>query len=211
MLAAIAVTLIAVVGGLAWQSGRTPVVAAEETVQRPSSFAPARTMPVVSVIGDSISSGTQKNTVKWPELVGRARGWHMNSVASGGAGYVNGADKQRDFAAEVAAAVGARPDMIVVAGGRNDRNADPAAAGAAATNLYTALRQQASGAQIVVVGPIWSAATAPASMYAVNDAIRAAASAAGIQFIDALNENWLGNPRLIQEDNTHPTDEGNSC
>ncbi|AZF93607.1 hypothetical protein SEA_EYES_30 [Gordonia phage Eyes] len=175
------------------------------------SLAPPSPLPApvrMAVIGDSMSKGTPQNKMVWPEIVAEARGWKLTNAAGGGGGYVNGVARNRAFRNQINAALERLPKVIVVAGSRNDRNADPAEVQRQATELLTTIRTRAPQAKVVVVGPIWDYNTPTPQVRAVNDAVRAAAVGANAQFLDALGENWLPTRDLVQADSTHPTDAG---
>src|SRR5215218_5209230 len=83
---------------------------------------------VAVFIGDSYTQGSGK----WPELVSKAQGWRQVNLGRGGTGYqarLTGAAARKgcglndcpSFAEMAAVAVKRRPDVVVVAGGRNDR------------------------------------------------------------------------------------------
>lgn len=169
---------------------------------------PPDTSVRVAVIGDSVSKGTPENTAIWPDLVGKARGWKVINAAGGGGGYVNGLNKNRAFRNQITAAVARNPHVVIVAGSRNDRTADPAEVGAQATEVLRQIRARLPQTRIVVVGPIWDNNRPTPEVLAVNEAVRGAATESGAQFVDALGGNWLATPDLVQGDSTHPTDAG---
>jgi hypothetical protein len=85
------------------------------------------TRPVAVFIGDSY---TQPGT--WPEVVAEAQGWQMLNLGSGSTGYVArstgktaqkgcGRDVCRSFVEMADIAIEQQPDVVVVAGGRNDQ------------------------------------------------------------------------------------------
>lgn len=181
---------------------------AATTYSFPQPTAPVDTVINLGVIGDSVSKGTPKNTVLWPDLLAEKRGWDLTNAAGGGGGYVNGAEKHRAFADKIDAAVVDSPEIVIVAGSRNDRNADPALVTKEATTVLNNLQARLPDSEIVVVGPIWDNNKPTPQVLAVNNAVRKAATDLGMTFIDAIGENWLSTPNLVQEDSTHPTDAG---
>ena len=184
------------------------VYAARPAPQEPAAayvpVAPER-LPRLAVIGDSYSAGAN-NKVKWPTLLAKSRGWYVNNVASGGTGYV--ADPETSFPTKGGQATEKDPDIVIVAGSRNDQYAPRAAVYAAATGLYAELKEKAPQAQIVVIGPMWDSSAPTPGVIEANIATRDAAAAAGLPFLDALAGNWLADRSLVQADNTHPTDDG---
>ncbi|RKM72230.1 SGNH/GDSL hydrolase family protein [Rhodococcus opacus] len=123
-----------------------------------------------------------------------------------GAGFVAGGP-EKVFAAQVEHAVWTQPDIIIVAGSRNDQY-EPYKVRGAADTLFADLKAKAPQAQIVAIGPMWDNSAPSAGVVEADAAVRSAAEAAGIQFIEVLAEDWLGDPLLIQADGVHPTDIG---
>ncbi|MGB3769871.1 MAG: SGNH/GDSL hydrolase family protein [Rhodococcus sp. (in: high G+C Gram-positive bacteria)] len=161
----------------------------------------------VSVIGDSFSAG-QDNDVVWPDVLAEEHGIRVANVSLGGSGYVAGDDYLGTFADQVALATEERPSVILVVGSENDVDADPDDVLTNAEDLYDGLRRRSPDARIVVIGPIWTGGPVAESMWDVDAAVEAAATSAGLEFVDTLDKGWLADPTLIQEDGDHPTDEG---
>lgn len=174
----------------------------ENVVNRPTE-APKMAVPSVAVVGDSYSAGAS-NTVLWHQVIARTLPAKVTDVSLGGAGY---AVPGRDFAAQVQK-LPATSDLVIVAGSRNDQDA-PGNVGPAARSLYAAIKAKAPAAKIVVIGPIWDSSKPSAGAVSANEEVRAAAKEAKLPFIDALAENWLSDPDLIQKvDGVHATDNG---
>lgn len=166
---------------------------------------PAQT--AVAVIGDSFSSGSD-NDVIWPEVLADRYGWDLENASQGGAGYVAGEGILGTFADQVDAVVAHPVDVVLVVGSENDVDADPGDVGVAASDLYRRLELEAPSARVVVIGPIWSVGDPPPELTAVGDAVKSAAEAAKLSYVDPLPLHWLADPALIQEDGDHPTDLG---
>lgn len=154
-------------------------------------------------LGDSYTAGSL-NTVKWPAVVAGQMKWNYVNAAVGGAGYSNSAGN--NLAAQIDA-MEVVPDIVVVTGSRNDVY-NPEAVKDAATDLYAKLKVAAPEARVVVIGPIWDSTEPSSGAVAANEATKEAATEAGLPFVDALSENWLGVPALIQGDGVHPNDAG---
>jgi lysophospholipase L1-like esterase len=120
--------------------------------------------------------------------------------------------------ARVPAIVAAHPDVVVVAGGNNDAfQGYPAdAVERAATGLLTDLREGLPDARLVVVGPFPISLEEAAAPGPTHRAVRAAAEAAGADFVDAgsivesavrTDDDWS---RYISADGLHPNELGYS-
>ncbi|MDN4646579.1 SGNH/GDSL hydrolase family protein [Arthrobacter sp. PsM3] len=179
------------------------VAAAYESLKAAPPTLKEDTRPHAVVIGDSYSQGAN-NTVVWPVLVSEARKISITNKAVGGVGYAVG---EKRFIEQAKLAVLDEPDIIIVAGSRNDV-ANPAGVQAAADEVFTFLKQNAPGARIVIIGPMWSSSAPDKGAVIANEGVRTAAEAHGLAFIDALAENWLSDPAWIQKDGVHPTDAG---
>ena len=150
------------------------------------------------VVGDSyteptiIDSGAYFAGSGFAQWVGYITGWDVRNVGSGGTGYLNpstgGKVKLRDRLTDVYLH---DPDVVIVCMGLNDR----AYAGATATALQTevaavidALQANLPDAYLYIASQFWPGGP---QKYAENllwhrDAIRAAAQAEGIDFLDLL-------------------------
>jgi lysophospholipase L1-like esterase len=143
-------------------------------------------------------------------------GWPIALVEGvSGSGFLapGGGDPMPD---RVPAIVAARPDVVVVAGGTNDVfwGYPPRDVERAAADLLADLRAGLPDAEVVVLGPL------PTSFDAVDDpnptreAVRAAAEAAGVTYLDAGavvgaavtdEAEW---DRYISDDGLHPNERG---
>ncbi|OZG29153.1 hypothetical protein BH683_010830 [Williamsia sp. 1138] len=197
-------------GGFAYDQSRknapVPATASDFTFTEPP--LPDDGVVRLAVIGDAVSKGTPKNTTVWPEIVAHERGWELTNAAGGGGGYVNGLPKHRAFADKLNEAVRNTPEIVVVAGSRNDSNAAPAVVAKEALALLTDLTTRLPESQVIVVGPIWDYKKPTPEVLAVNESVRQAANQLGLTFVDAIAANWLSTPGLLQGDTAHPTDAG---
>ncbi|WP_164874145.1 SGNH/GDSL hydrolase family protein [Rhodococcus spongiicola] len=161
----------------------------------------------LAVIGGSYSAGVG-NTVAWPQLLAEKRGWQLDNVATEGTGYtVSGPDGEAAFPTKVDAATANSPDIIIVAGSRNDQTI-PGDVEPIASAMFSDLKAKAPNATIVVIGPMWDSSEPSYAVEVANEGTRLAAEAAGLPFVDALELSWLDSPELIQDDSVHPTDDG---
>ena len=205
----VAAVVVAVVIG-AWalvvEPAQQQSVAARAAATATPAAAPTPTRkpaPRIAVIGDSYSAGTD-NELLWHHVVANRLPATVTDLSLGGAGYTV---PSRDFAAQ-ASKLPQDTDLVIVAGSRNDQYT-PEAVGPAASKLFAGIKSKAPKARIVVVGPIWDSSEPSAGAVAANARVRASAESAGLSFIDALAEDWLGDPGLIQSaDGVHATDEG---
>ncbi|WP_097193852.1 SGNH/GDSL hydrolase family protein [Blastococcus aggregatus] len=220
------------VGIAAWvASNRTPpefeppanAAATERTTPpagttAPRSSAPAESSdaPVLAFYGDRFTAGTQQGGLGpagWPAIVTERLGAESTEPhALTDAGYV--ATSSFGDATFVSLAE-LRPepdaDVTVVFGSRNDYEATPAQITAAATRTFEIIRAAAPQTRLLVIGPAWTDAAVPSELPPVRDAVREAAAAADVPFIDPLVGRWFfDGVGLIGRDAISPTDAGHA-
>ncbi|WP_196251009.1 SGNH/GDSL hydrolase family protein [Rhodococcoides fascians] len=174
LLAFVAVAAVLVGLGLWYDQHRKDAIIA--TDQGTGYIEPDATRPLrLAVITDSKST--------WPTQLSNERGWYLNVEATPGTGYREGGSMS--FTDKVAGAARTTPDVIIVAGGREDVT-EPGAVAGEATRLYADLARVAPQATIVVVGPIGTSTNPSPALVEVNNAVRSASEAAGLPFVDAV-------------------------
>ncbi len=164
-------------------------------------------------LGDSYTSGyagAGSGSLGWPALVAKAQGWRVVNLAVPGTGFVNPGWTGEPVWARVAAAIRAKPSVVVLAAGHNDSRWSRARIAAAAERVIDRLHRSLPKATIVIVGPIWPSGGAPARAMALRDHLRNQARDIGAVFIDPIAGGWFAgaNHRLIRPDGIHPTDSG---
>lgn len=149
------------------------------------------------VVGDSFTEPTTVDSTTgiisrgFVQHLGPMLGVDMWSCGSGGTGYLNpgtgGRVKFRDrLAADV---IPYAPDVLLWAGGINENGLyDAAAVGAEAALCFAQVAAALPNCQQIVVSPFWPRGhqVIPGTLIAIRDAIKAAATAAGLPFIDML-------------------------
>ncbi|HZD00878.1 MAG TPA: SGNH/GDSL hydrolase family protein [Actinomycetes bacterium] len=183
--------------------------------------------PTAVVVGDSISTVTAPAgpNIAFPLVAARLLGWHVKVDAHPDTGFTtpNGRDAQHpSFAATARCVAALHPRIVIVALGSDDaEQADRARmVQSRATEGLADLHRRLSRAQIVVVGPLPSGSTPSQALQAVRGAVRAAAQAAHVGFIDPIAEGWItgarsdpesGNAnRMISADGRHLTPAGHA-
>ena len=169
----------------------------------------------VLVIGDNFTSGSAEGgngRDGWPRIVGatlaaEGRDVTVDVSASDGGGYTQLGAADATFI-DMAKGAGPGYDLVIFFGGTNDTAAGSAvkeAAYEAEVQLWNVLPD----AYILVIGPAWVDAAAPASVRLTSQSIRAAAQQAGVPFVDPIRQGWFaGEDDLIGADRLHPTDAG---
>lgn len=165
------------------------VFTAQTDTIRPAPLRGPRTI----VIGDSFAGGTgATNTVidGFVRYMADYLGWDDVAPSGlGGGGYLVGAATFADRIQHDVIAYS--PDVVIVTGGFNDYASKTLAQIlAAATSLFSTLQTGLPNALIIVAGPFFSGGVrdfpATGTLLDARDAIKSAATAAGLPFIDLL-------------------------
>jgi len=143
----------------------------------------------VAVLGGSYVAAEGTGTA-WPELLGTQEGWEVTSFAVDGSGFVVEAEPGSTLGARVDEVVAAEPDVVVVAGGRDDVRQAPSVVQPAALDVVTRLRSELPEATVLVVGVLW-AGQPVGYLTTIDNALRGVAAEAGVPFADARGEAWL--------------------
>lgn len=211
--ALVVAALLAVIGGVGWAYAeyRADTQAQARGAESPN-FEPPTEPPVMLVIGDSFTAGTEYNTGdEWGERVASSMGWYFFKDAVGGTGYVSGSDIARRFGARIGADIrDYRPDVVLIAGGRNDLEYPVnRVKQAAASVVGRAKAGFGKGARVVLVSPFASGAP-DAATRALTTALREVADARGVDYLD-LSKALSASPTYIAADRVHPTDAGQAA
>lgn len=211
----VAVLVAGSAAGIIALAQRQPATVAAPT-NTPTALFPSPTpsptaRPVVAVLGDSFSpaEGQEVQDYNWAAIVAKRQGWDLIPFGRGGTGFTNPgqADEGDDvFGTRVPSIVAAKPSVVIVQGGTNDRNYDDTLDAARA--VIAELRAGLPDARIIAVGPLATATLDERTMTPSRDALRDAASAEGAEFIDPLGGKWLQRDSDLFTDGVHPNAEG---
>ena len=190
---------------------------------------PAHTRPSVHayMIGDSIVSGASigmPDRLLGPQMAQRMD-WRCTRDGFGGSGYIakgnqpdNGAAVDKAFQTRLPGILKAKPDVVVVAGGRNDMYFGTAEVAAAAEKFLTDIRNGLPSAKIVTIGGWrWNTSTDLRwvdTQTEISAALRAATEKVGGVYIDPVTDlatiDDSNGETMIAEDLFHPTVEGHA-
>lgn len=171
---------------------------------------PAEPAPVVAVYGDSYSvgyAGIGAYEDNWSQIMGRQVGAEVVNQATGGSGYIAVA-YGTTFPHQVVTRPVVRAQVVVIFGGLNDLTIWPEQERVAAVTAFAAARALNPDATVIVIGPQWPGPNIDSRMWAIRDAVAAAAAEVGVQFVDPLGGRWLQSWDLIMWDGKHPSDAG---
>jgi lysophospholipase L1-like esterase len=167
--------------------------------------------PLVAFLGDSWTAGVGA-TGRRGYVVRTAErlGWGYANFGVGGSGYSVPGPHHSLFGRRIPQLVAMHPDLVVVQGSLNERHSTPAQLGPAATSTLARLRTALPpGTPVLVVGASYNPGTADATIDWINQEVAAAATAAGLPFVNPAAARWLDphQPRLWS-DTIHPDDRG---
>lgn len=168
--------------------------------------------PTVAFLGDSYMAGSGEDSgeaARWPAIVSEERGWQPLMFATGGTGFTTaGSQKGADrFADRVPRIVAAAPDTVIVGGGANDAQADPAAFEAAVSEVLSGLRAGLPDARLIVLSPFWRAEP-PESVLRMRDVLAEQAAVVDGTLVDVSG--LFADGDGIGADGVHPTDAGHA-
>lgn len=164
--------------------------------------------PTVVFLGDSYTVGV--GGTGYVAQTAAELGWVAYAQGQSGTGYADPSTVpgQTVFGDRLAGVVAADPDVVVVQGSTNDVGERPELVQAAAASLYAALHVGLPTARVVVLGPLSPPNVPAGAVLALRNALAAAASTAGLPFIDPVAGGWLSPPDGLFADGIHPNDAG---
>jgi lysophospholipase L1-like esterase len=150
----------------------------------------------------------------WTSLVAAKEGWSEVNLGRGGTGYIAksgttsgqqacGLDYCPPYGEMIPDVVKAKPDVVLVAGGRNDGSV----ATTAIRNFYQDLRTQLPNAKIYAVSPLWDSTEPPAFILAQGKEVEASVKAVSGSYLD-VGQPLKARPELLATDKVHPNAAG---
>ncbi|PXA70036.1 SGNH/GDSL hydrolase family protein [Cryobacterium arcticum] len=211
VLLAIGVAVVAATLGGRGPTASQPAPSDPSAPATVSSTAPtsADPLPVAVFLGDSYTQGFPPVPAeqRWSTLVAADAGWTEVNQGLGGTGFVTtsvmsacGLEYCPTYVERVPGVIAAAPDVVLIAGGQNDRAAlaaDPDRVRAAVDATYDQIRQGLPNARIIAVGP--STAEPATDLIVELDAwVQAAAARVGADYVSLID------PVVIEEDMIGP-------
>ena len=151
--------------------------------------------PKVFIIGDSFGEGTGATTPinNYPMVLGDALGWdNVYTSSVGGTGILaNSSGTRLTYRARLAFdVIPYAPDIIVIQGSPNDTGQNPTALGVELTALIAAIRAALPLCKIIVTSMMSNKGGGfqSTAFYLAADAVKSATLAAGVSFIDMLEQ-----------------------
>ncbi|TFC05538.1 SGNH/GDSL hydrolase family protein [Cryobacterium adonitolivorans] len=175
-------------------------------------------IPVAVFVGDSYTQGLGASSpvTRWSTLVAEEAGWTEVNQGLGGTGYVTAASaidcgqKQcPTYPDRVADVIASAPDVVVIAGGQNDRWAlgtDPQFVRAAVNETFRLIRAELPNARLIAVGPS-TAEPATAMLTDLDGWVQAAAHRVDAEYVSLLDPVVI-RAEMVVADGVHVDDAG---
>jgi acyl-CoA thioesterase I len=201
-----------------------PTSPSTEEARRPSASASVTAGPVegqaqpepIAVIGDSYTTGSPADSgppALWPALL-TGDDFTVTAYAWSGTGYASTWETPEgpsNYVTRVDQMPGAGIDTVLFFGSINDGFFGYDTTRGGADEAFAKALAKWPDATILVVGPASPIWPVPGGYLAARDATRDAARAAGLTFIDPIDDGWFeGMPELIGVDGIHPNDQGHA-
>jgi lysophospholipase L1-like esterase len=174
----------------------------------PTSTATKQSEPIVAFLGDDWTAGTGASSRdhRFTTIVSHDLQLDGRNFGADGTGYAMATSADGAYASRVAAVAAAHPDVVVVAGGRNDANDSAATVAARARSLFRRLHAKLPRATLVAIAPMWGDSARPATLRHIGVAVKHAVTAVGGTYLD-LPDPIRGHPRFMA-DAADPDDAG---
>jgi lysophospholipase L1-like esterase len=156
--------------------------------------------PLIAFLGDdwTAGDGASATSKRFTTLVCAQLGAREKNFGVAGTGYAKSSVAGGPYETRIAAIVAARPQVIVVSGGRNDNVDAPATAAEHARALFATLHAKLPDAVLIAVAPFWGDSDLPPSMVALGSAVRQGVTAAGGTYLD-LPDPIHGHPSYMAD------------
>lgn len=177
----------------------------------------------VVVIGDSYSQGAgATQDMGWVDRMGRNQPWSVTNLSRGGTGYVAsvktpvtaqkacGLEYCPSYPEMITEAATVQPEIVIVAGGRNDSRLNSDAEAAAIASFYAQLRAALPNATIVAFNAWWDSTEAPESIASISAAVKSSVEASGGAYLDS-GQPLAGKRGLVGGDGVHPNNAGHAA
>lgn len=165
--------------------------------------------------GDSLMNGTGSHPTRpvMARVVARQLGWDITVDAFGGTGYTTGHKRGKPYLQRLAApGVLATPyDVVLLEGGTNDKNADPATMHTRTTEVVRYVRSRLPTAQIVLMGAYNPMGRKyDARRVTIDAVIRTVAVEQSLPYFSPISGRWTKGqgPRFLCSDGLHPSTYG---
>jgi|GEM_PF-4796834 len=168
--------------------------------------------PTVAYVGNSFVGGSAQDSgaeYRWPALVSTTTHTTPLVLADGSSGYTVPGALGFTYG-NLAAQVPETARLVVLLGSDDDESSPYDETVHAATEAFAIAKAHAPDARVIAIATFWVDEDPRYGILTSRDAVREAAAASDVQFVDPLTDHWLSpDPSLyIGDDGLHPTNRG---
>ena len=162
----------------------------------------------VAFLGDDWTAGTGASTrsKRFTTLLAKDLGATERNFGVDGSGYAKSSSSGGAYDSRIDQVVAAHPDVVVVAGGRNDTGDYVPTLQARVKSLFARLHDKLPKATLVAVAPFWGDSDAPSDLGPVTAAVKKYVDAAGGTYLD-ISDPVRGHSSYMASD-ADPNDKG---
>lgn len=189
-------------------AGQIVGVTAQPSEPAPPSSTSVAPDPVIAFLGDdwTLGVGASSPAKRFTTLLSSQLHLVERNFGADGSGYAKSGPTAGDYASRITALVQSRPAIIVVSGGRNDRDDYTPTLDAQIGQLFTQLHAALPHAVLVGVAPMWGDSDLPPELAALDPVIQAAVTKAGGVYL-GIADPIHGHPEEMA-DAADPNDQG---
>lgn len=190
------------------QTGPPSSTVTTPTATSRSASTSSGTEPVVAFLGDDWTrgAGATAKSKRFSTLLSQQLNFTERNFGADDTGYAKSSDTAGPYSSRVAAIVGAKPQLVIVTGGRNDSSDDPATAADQVKKLFRELAADLPNVPIVAVAPFWGDSDLPPELVALGQAIKKGVTDAGGTYLDI--EDPIHNHPDFMADDADPDNAG---
>lgn len=159
-----------------------------------TSTSSAASGPSLAVVADEAATRSASGVSaagRWPRLLADAVSGEVDLRAGTGAGYTASGDGGTSFV-DAAKRIPAQTDVVLFVGGAADADASSLTLARAATEAFSEASQQAPGAVVVAVGPLFRPEGVGEQAFTeLRATLRSSARIAGVRWVDPVSSGWL--------------------
>ena len=155
------------------------------------------------------AAGRARSPSASPPLLAKQLGLKERNFGDDGTGYAKATASAGTYDSRVDAVVNAKPQVVVVSGGRNDVADFLPTTKRHVRDLFTTLHDKLPDAVVIAVEPFWGDSDKPAELGPIASAVKQGVHAAGGHYL-SIDDPIHGHPNFMA-DASDPNDKGNAA
>ena len=181
----------------------------QSTSPRPSgSASPSVQGKVVAFLGDdwTLGTGASAKSKRFTTIVSKQLGLVQRNFGDDGTGYAKSSGDAGAYSDRVTDVVAAKPDAVVVSGGRNDNSDSLSTVEAGVKSLFTKLHKKLPDATLIAIEPMWGDSDKPGELVDIGKAVKKDVMAVGGTYLPIADP--IHNHSSYMSDDSDPDDDG---